>query len=95
MIGFICEALVNILLDFLLIKGRYGFPALGFNGAAVASVIADGNVEPAGATKAAKAAFVGAKTVYDPAEAKVVDKPVASKAFIKTLKLGFVLKVSI
>ena len=41
MIGFICEALVNILLDFLLIKGRYGFPALGFNGAAVASVIAE------------------------------------------------------
>ncbi len=41
-IGFICEALVNILLDFLLIKGRYGFPSLGFNGAAVASVIAEG-----------------------------------------------------
>ena len=41
MIGFICEAMVNILLDFLLIKGRYGFPALGFNGAAVASVIAE------------------------------------------------------
>ncbi|MEI7736665.1 MAG: MATE family efflux transporter [Ferruginibacter sp.] len=42
MIGFICEALVNILLDFLLIKGRYGFPEMGFNGAAVASVIAEG-----------------------------------------------------
>jgi Na+-driven multidrug efflux pump len=41
MIGFICEAGINILLDFLLIKGRYGFPALGFNGAAVASVIAE------------------------------------------------------
>lgn len=41
MIGFICEAGVNILLDFLLIKGRFGFPALGFNGAAVASVIAE------------------------------------------------------
>ncbi|HEX2683829.1 MAG TPA: MATE family efflux transporter [Ferruginibacter sp.] len=41
MIGFICEAGLNILLDFLLIKGRYGFPALGFNGAAVASVIAE------------------------------------------------------
>jgi multidrug resistance protein, MATE family len=40
-IGFIWEAGVNILLDFLLIKGRYGFPALGFNGAAVASVIAE------------------------------------------------------
>ena len=41
MIGFICEAGINILLDFLLIKGRFGFPALGFNGAAVASVIAE------------------------------------------------------
>ena len=41
MIGFICEAGLNILLDFLLIKGRFGFPALGFNGAAVASVIAE------------------------------------------------------
>ncbi len=42
MIGFICEASVNILLDFLLIKGRFGFPQLGFNGAAIASVIAEG-----------------------------------------------------
>ncbi len=41
MIGFICEAGINILLDFLLIKGRFGFPALGFNGAAIASVIAE------------------------------------------------------
>ena len=41
MIGFIFEAGINILLDFLLIKGRFGFPALGFNGAAIASVIAE------------------------------------------------------
>ena len=41
MIGFICEAGLNILLDYLLIKGRHGFPAMGFNGAAVASVIAE------------------------------------------------------
>ena len=41
MIGFIFEAGVNIILDFLLIKGRYGFPVLGFNGAAIASVIAE------------------------------------------------------
>ncbi len=41
MIGFIVEALVNIVLDFLLIKGRFGFPAMGFNGAAIASVIAE------------------------------------------------------
>lgn len=41
MIGFICEALVNILLDYILIKGRFGFAPMGFNGAAVASVIAE------------------------------------------------------
>ena len=41
MIGFIFEAGINILLDYLLIKGRFGFPALGFNGAALASVIAE------------------------------------------------------
>lgn len=41
MIGFIFEAGLNILLDFLLIKGRFGFPAMGFNGAAIASVIAE------------------------------------------------------
>lgn len=40
-IAFAFEAGINILLDFLLIKGRYGLPALGFNGAAVASVIAE------------------------------------------------------
>ena len=41
MIGFLVEAMVNIALDFLLIKGRFGFPQLGFNGAAIASVIAE------------------------------------------------------
>jgi multidrug resistance protein, MATE family len=39
--GFIVAAGLNILLDFLLIKGRWGMPALGFNGAAIASVIAE------------------------------------------------------
>jgi multidrug resistance protein, MATE family len=41
MIGFICEALVNVLFDYLLIFGNWGFPEMGFNGAAVASVIAE------------------------------------------------------
>ncbi len=41
MIGFIIEALINILFDYLLIFGKWGFPQMGFNGAAVASVIAE------------------------------------------------------
>ena len=41
MIGFIAEAATNILLDYLLIYGHGGLPAMGFNGAAVASVIAE------------------------------------------------------
>lgn len=39
--GFIAEAAVNILLDYLLIFGHWGFPKMGFNGAALASVIAE------------------------------------------------------
>ena len=41
MIGFIAEATVNILLDYLLIYGHWGFAAMGFNGAAYASLIAE------------------------------------------------------
>ncbi|MEJ7589374.1 MAG: MATE family efflux transporter [Ferruginibacter sp.] len=41
MIGFICEALLNIFLDYLLIFGNWGFPKMGFNGAALASVISE------------------------------------------------------
>lgn len=41
MIGFVFEALVNIFFDYTLIQGRLGFPKMGFNGAAVASVIAE------------------------------------------------------
>lgn len=39
--GFITQAVVNILFDYLLIFGKFGFPTLGFNGAAVASVISE------------------------------------------------------
>lgn len=39
--GFMIEASLNILLDYLLIYGNAGLPAMGFNGAALASVIAE------------------------------------------------------
>lgn len=39
--GFFIEAVLNILLDYSLIYGRLGMPKLGFNGAAIASVIAE------------------------------------------------------
>jgi multidrug resistance protein, MATE family len=39
--GYIVMAVLNIGLDYVLIFGRLGFPQLGFNGAAVASVIAE------------------------------------------------------
>lgn len=39
--AFFIEATLNIFLDYVLINGYLGFPKLGFNGAAVASVIAE------------------------------------------------------
>lgn len=39
--GFIGEALVNVFLDYTLIFGKLSFPAMGFNGAAYASVLAE------------------------------------------------------
>jgi MATE family multidrug resistance protein len=39
--GTLCETVVNVLLDYSLIKGHLGFPALGFNGAAYASIAAE------------------------------------------------------
>jgi putative MATE family efflux protein len=39
--GFAVEACLNIFLDYVLINGYWGFPKMGFNGAAVASVIAE------------------------------------------------------
>ncbi len=41
MFAFICEAVVNIVFDYFLIFGHAGFPAMGFDGAAIASVLAE------------------------------------------------------
>lgn len=40
--GTLAEATVNIFLDYTLIYGKLGFPVLGFNGAAYASIVAEG-----------------------------------------------------
>jgi putative MATE family efflux protein len=39
--GTLSEALTNIFLDYALIYGHFGFPKIGFNGAAYASIIAE------------------------------------------------------
>ena len=39
--GSLVATLLNIIFDYLLIFGKFGFPALGFKGAAIASVIAE------------------------------------------------------
>jgi len=41
--GTIAETVVNIVLDYGLIFGHFGLPEMGFNGAAVASIIAEGS----------------------------------------------------
>jgi putative MATE family efflux protein len=40
-IGTVAETVTNVFFDYSLIFGKMGFPAMGFNGAAVASVIAE------------------------------------------------------
>ncbi|MFZ6010503.1 MAG: MATE family efflux transporter [Bacteroidota bacterium] len=40
--GTLSEAVTNIVLDYALIYGKFGMPELGFNGAAYASIIAEG-----------------------------------------------------
>jgi len=40
-VGTVAEALANIVFDYLLIFGKYGFSEMGFNGAAVSSIIAE------------------------------------------------------
>jgi multidrug resistance protein, MATE family len=39
--GTLCETVVNVVLDYGLIRGHFGLPALGFNGAAYASIAAE------------------------------------------------------
>jgi putative MATE family efflux protein len=40
-IGTLAEAIANVFFDYTLIFGKWGFPHMGFNGAAVASIIAE------------------------------------------------------
>lgn len=40
--GTLSEAVTNIFLDYAFIYGKFGFPEMGFNGAAYASIIAEG-----------------------------------------------------
>lgn len=40
-VGTLAEAVANVFFDYVLIFGKLGFPAMGFNGAAVASIIAE------------------------------------------------------
>ncbi|MES1219345.1 MAG: MATE family efflux transporter [Bacteroidota bacterium] len=40
-LGTLAEAIANVIFDYLLIFGHFGFPEMGFNGAAVASIIAE------------------------------------------------------
>ena len=39
--GTLAETVANILFDYLFIFGHFGFPKMGLNGAAVASIIAE------------------------------------------------------
>ncbi len=41
--GTLAETVINIFLDYALIYGHFGFPKMGFNGAAYASIIAEGS----------------------------------------------------
>jgi multidrug resistance protein, MATE family len=84
MIGFICEALLNIVFDYLLIFGKFGFPEMGFNGAAVASVIAEfgGMI-----TVFAVIIFTGLKKKYNLLQSFTYEKIVSKKILNVSLPL--------
>lgn len=84
--GFVAEALINILFDYLLIFGKFGFPQLGFNGAAVASVIAE-----AGAAFFVFAIIIqkGLKKRFQLLENFSYDKKVSSQVLRISLPLVF------
>jgi Na+-driven multidrug efflux pump len=70
-IGFLFEAGLNILFDYMLIFGHWGMPAMGFNGAALASVIA----EAAGMTVVFSViGFTGLKRKYELLQSFQFDK---------------------
>lgn len=84
MIGFICEALLNIVFDYLLIFGKVGFPKMGFNGAAVASIIA----EFAGMiTVFAVIIFTGLKQKYNLLQSFKYEKIISKKILNVSLPL--------
>jgi MATE family multidrug resistance protein len=57
--GTLAEAMANVFFDYTLIFGKWGFPALGFNGAAIASIISE---------------FVGMFVIYLVISAKGISK---------------------
>jgi multidrug resistance protein, MATE family len=84
MIGFIIEASINILFDYLLIFGKGGFPQMGFNGAAIASVFA----EFAGMITVFLVIIItGLKKKYGLLQSYKYDKPISKKIFTVSLPL--------
>ncbi len=84
MIAFIFEALVNILFDYLLIFGHGGFTAMGFNGAALASIIA----ECTGMLVVlAVLAFTGLKKKYELLQNFIFNKTISKEIFTVSLPL--------
>lgn len=78
----IIRALVNVILDWILIFGKFGFPQLGIEGAAIATTIA----EYAGCIFSIFIVWDNPKVVTKPSMKKIFKAPV--NPFIKSAKLG-------